>query len=230
MIGEAQNSDEFDLQERTQLFKEKLDTLEKIHKDILSELSDKCDETIEKITADIDELEMSKTSKLKEYDEDIKNLSLAYDAMIRDENEKQNSLSNEIKKIETEQKEYLASLQNQDTGSDDDLKKEKYDLAAKFQEDIRNSSAEFSRLSAGLKAEFDELLRKRNALSSDVSVLVSRYKNMDDEIHQDEVRLKYELSRRILEARKLIEAENNRKKEKLNMLDIMGNRDVSIFK
>ena len=30
MIGEAQNSDEFDLQERTQLFKEKLDTLEKI--------------------------------------------------------------------------------------------------------------------------------------------------------------------------------------------------------
>ena len=230
MINEAQNSDEFDLQERTQLFKEKLDTLEKIHKDILAELSDKCDETIEKITAEIDELEMSKTSKLKEYDEDIKNLSLAYDAMIRDENEKQNSLSNEIRKIETEQKEYLASLQNQDTGSDDDLKKEKYDLAVKFQEDIRNSSAEFSRLSAGLKAEFDELLRKRNALSSDVSVLVSRYKNMDDEIHQDEVRLKYELSRRILEARKLIEAENNRKKEKLNMLDIMGNRDVSIFK
>ena len=230
IISDAEKQSELDLSERTRIFKEKMDALDRVHNEIVEELAQKRDETITKITNEINALEIDKPNKLKEYEDDIDAIVEAYDTMLKNEKDKQNELAVQLKKARSEQEKFIANMHNEELNASTDFEAEKERLAKMHEENLIESQQEFKRLSDSLKQQFDRLVSERKALGRTVGDLVNHYRSIDDEIAQDELRLKYECNAKLLDVRKLFEKEQNRKKEKLSMLDILNDQDVDIFK
>ena len=58
--------------------------------------------------------------------------------------------------------------------------------------------------------------------NGEIASIVREYKRIDDEIAKKQLQLRYECNAKLLEVRKLLEEEQSRRKEKLNILDILN--------
>ncbi|MBO7676565.1 MAG: hypothetical protein J6S49_03520 [Erysipelotrichaceae bacterium] len=225
IIENAENYDEFDLTQRTQQFKEKLNELEKSHNRILDELAEKRNEAIDSIQAQIDNLELERVNKLKESEEQIKGISDAYKAMLQDEVDKQKVLTAEIKKVKAEEALFLENMQNQDLTTGDDFEAEKERLARIHEKNLSESKRKFNNISATLKSEFGELVDRRKLLDYEMKRLVDEFSRIDNSIADDQLRLKYEANSKLLGVRKLFEEDMAKKKGKLSLLDAFSDEE-----
>ena len=80
-----------------------------------------------------------------------------------------------------------------------------------------------------IRQEFESLVKEKKSIDAELADLVNKYKQVDDEVAQEELELKYEANARLLAVRKIFEEEQNQKKEKLSILDILNDDDVDIF-
>ncbi|MBQ3295639.1 MAG: hypothetical protein IJH00_04055, partial [Erysipelotrichaceae bacterium] len=229
IIENAENDDELDLTARTQAFKEKLNELEKTHNRIMEELAEKRDETINTIQQDIDNLEVDKTNRLKECEEQIKGISDAYKAMLQDEIDKQKVLSAEVKKVKAEEELFLENMQNEDLTTGDDFEAEKERLARIHEKNLAESKRKFNNISATLKSEFNDLVDRRKVLDYQMKDLIDRFSVIDNAIADEELKLKYESNSKLLGVRKLFEEEMTKKKGRLSVLDAFADEDHNLF-
>ena len=107
---------------------------------------------------------------------------------------------------------------------------EQVSLAEKEINILKESAEEFAKLSAELKQDFEKMVSDRESLLADINSLVDKYQEIDNDINRSELELKYECNAKLLEARKLFESEHSRRKQKLNLLDIMKDDSEDIFK
>lgn len=121
-------------------------------------------------------------------------------------------------------------MYNQELSLSKDYEVEKNRLAKEHQDNLAKATSEFNQLSNELKKEFDQLIGKRYSLPRELNAIISKYADIDNEIHKDEIALKNECNSKLFEMRKLIEDEYSRKKEQLSSLDILKDKDHSIFK
>ena len=229
LIKDAKQSGEDDLAARTKLFREKIDSLEKAHSEILAGLAGKRNDSIDMISKQIGELEIGKQNKLKQYEEEIQGLSQAYEAMLKDERDRQNSLNADIRKAKSEQEKFIDNMYNEDLNVTADYKEEKRRLQQLHETALKESADRFSEQSKALKESFDSLIRDRKILNAELASLVSEYKRIDDDISGKELELRYECNEKLLEVRKVLEEEQNRKKEKLSILDILNDDPGNII-
>ena len=221
LLKDAQEKGEEDLAERTKLFRSKLDSLEKAHSEILTSLVNKRDEQIDQISREIAELENGKQERLKQYEEEIHGLSSAYESMLRDERARQDSVNADIRKAKAEQEKFLANIHNEDLSLSSDFREEKKRLEEMHKLSLEESAAKFTAQSRALKQDFEDLINERKALNADIAFMVNEYKKFDDEIAEKQLQLRYECNEKLLEVRKLLEEDQQRRKEKLNILDIL---------
>ena len=222
LLSEAQDSDELDLTAQTRLFKDKLDALERNYNDTIDQLARKRDEALDKIAKEINDLDANKDNKLNEYEQQISSITTAYEALINQENERQNEIAIQVRKAKNEQDKFLANMHNESLSASSDFEEEKQILRDLHKRSLAESSDHFKQISADLKAEFDALVAEHQAISKELAYLVNRTQDIDNEIAQDELRLKYEFNSRLLDVRRLFEDEQDRKKQKLDILNIMG--------
>ena len=121
-------------------------------------------------------------------------------------------------------------MHNQELETIKDFDEEKAKLAQLHQDNLKESAEKFEVLSNNLKDEFDNMVTQRGVLLEDIDELVNRYQEIDNEISRSELELKYECNERLLDARRLFEDEQTRKKQKLSLLDIMSDDSEDIFK
>ena len=229
IIENAENDDELDLTARTQAFKEKLNELERSHSRILDELAQQRDETISTIQSEIENLEVDKTNRLKECEEQLKGISDAYKAMLQDEIDKQKVLSAEVKKVRAEEELFLENMKNEDLTTGEDFEAEKERLARIHEKNLAESKRKFNNISATLKSEFNELVDRRKILDYQMKDLIDEFSRVDNSIADEELRLKYESHPKLLGVRKLFEEEMSKKKGKLSVLDTFGDEDQNLF-
>ncbi|MBQ2584269.1 MAG: hypothetical protein II568_03740, partial [Erysipelotrichaceae bacterium] len=222
LLDDTREKGENDLAKRTKLFREKLDSLEKAHGEILTGLANKRNEAIDSISREIGQLEIDKQDRLKKYEEEIQALSTAYEAMLKDERDRQASMAADIRKAKAEQDKFINNMYNQDLNVSSDFKEEKKRLEQLHIDSLNESSAEFAAQSKALKESFDELISQRKALNGEIASIVREYKRIDDDIAKKQLQLRYECNAKLLEVRKLLEEEQSRRKEKLNILDILN--------
>jgi chromosome segregation ATPase len=221
LLSDARAEGENDLAARTKLFREKLDSLERSHNEILAGLSAKRNEAVDSISREIGELEAGKLEKLRTYEEEIENLSKAYDVMLKDERDRQTALTAEIRKAKTEQNKFISNMYNDELSISSDYNTEKKALEEMHQKSLEESAQQFAAQSQALKEEFEKLISQRKVLSAEFNSVLDRYKKIDDDISQQEIKLKYECNGKLLEVRKYLEEEQLRRKEKLSILDIL---------
>ena len=89
------------------------------------------------------------------------------------------------------------------------------------QKSLEESAQQFAAQSQALKEEFEKLISQRKVLSAEFNSVLDRYKKIDDDISQQEIKLKYECNGKLLEVRKYLEEEQLRRNEKLSILDIL---------
>ena len=207
-----------------------MDSLDRMHNQILAELADKRDEAIANIQKQIEELEADKPNRLKDYEEQLESISDAYEAMIKDEKAKQLAFSEQIKKAKHEQDVFIENIRNEELESIDDYRKQKDELEAIHRKNLDESSSEFNEISENIRQEFESLVKEKKSIDAELADLVNKYKQVDDEVAQEELELKYEANTRLLAVRKIFEEEQNQKKQKLSILDILNDDDVDIFK
>ena len=229
-MADIENESEADLTMRTQQFKEKMDSLDRMHNEILDELAAKRDEAIDGIQKQIEELEADKPNRLKEYEDQLESISDAYEAMIKDEKAKQIAFAEQIKKAKREQDLFVENMRNEELESIDDFRNEKDRLEEIHRQNLDESFSEFNNISENIRQEFEKLVSEKKALDADIADLVNKYKQVDDEVAQEELELKYEANARLLDVSTIFEEEQTIKKEKLSILDILNDADVDIFK
>ena len=229
LITDAQKQGDFNLVNRTQSFKKKIDNLEIAHNNLMYELAERRDLIIKQIQDEIDSLDASKPERLKSYEDEITSITSAYDAMLKDEQKKLDAINKHIKIASAEQEKFLSNMHNQHLTVSRNYDEERQRLIDLHNKNLEESSSDFKKISDDLKKEFDALLEKRNALSDKVTALVERYKKIDDEVAQDELELKYECNEKLFEARKLFENEHSKKKEELSILDILNDDFVDVL-
>ena len=230
LIEDTHRDGEKALTDRTRLFKEKLDSLDRSHNEILNELAKKRNDILNGITDEISELEVGRENRLEQYENEIKGISKAYDLMLKDENDKQQALSAQIKKARAEQDKFMANMYNDELTASSDFESEKKRLGVIHQNSLNQSAKEFKELSDSIKEEFEQLVASRKGITREIADLHERYKLIDDEIAQDELKLRYECNSKLLEARKMFEEEQSKKKEKLNLLDMLNDNARNLFK
>ncbi|MBQ2583171.1 MAG: hypothetical protein II577_04650, partial [Erysipelotrichaceae bacterium] len=230
VISEAENSEEFDLSKLTRQMKEKTDELERMHESVMLELGRKRDEILDQAAREISELEAGKELRLKEYEDEISGISMAYDALNRDEKLRKDVLSEQIAKANEEQKLFLDNMHKEELTAIEDFENEKLRLDQLHTESLQDSSEQFRRLSGDLKASFEKLMSERGVLIKDLDKIVERYKALDDEIARKELELKYECNSRLLDARKLFEDDRSRQIRRLSELDVFHDEAEDLFK
>ncbi|MBQ2510247.1 MAG: hypothetical protein II529_05440, partial [Erysipelotrichaceae bacterium] len=230
VISAAENSEEFDLSKLTRQMKEKTDELERMHESVMLELGRKRDEILDQAAREISELEAGKELRLKEYEDEISGISMAYDALNRDEKLRKDVLSEQIAKANEEQKLFLDNMHKEELTAIEDFENEKLRLDQLHTESLQDSSEQFRRLSADLKASFEKLMSERGVLIKDLDKIVERYKALDDEIARKELELKYECNSRLLDARKLFEDDRSRQIRRLSELDVFHDEAEDLFK
>ena len=150
--------------------------------------------------------------------------------MIKDEKAKQIAFAEQIKKAKREQDLFVENMRNEELESIDDFRNEKDRLEEIHRQNLDESFSEFNNISENIRQEFEKLVSEKKALDADIADLVNKYKQVDDEVAQEELELKYEANARLLDVRKIFEKEQTIKKEKLSILDILNDDDVDIFK
>ena len=230
VIAAAENSEEFDLSRLTQQMKEKTDELERMHESVMLELGRKRDEILDQAAREINELEAGKELRLKDLEDQISGVSLAYDALNRDEKLRKDLLSEQIAKANEEQKLFLDNMHKEELTAIEDFENEKFRLDQFHAQSLKESTEQFHRLSEDLRTSFEQLMNERGVLIKDLDKIVERYKDLDDEIAGRELQLKYECNSRLLDARKLFEDDRNRQIRKLNELDVLHDVTEDLFK
>ena len=230
VLSAAENDEAFDLTARTQQMKDKMNELEQLHGSVMLELGKKRDEILNAVAAQIDALEAGKADSLRKYEDEISGISLAYDALCRDEKVRQDVLSQEIAKASEEQRLFLENMHNEELSAIEDFESEKRHLDEIHQESLKSSSEQFAAISEELKRSFGKLVSERGVLIDDLDKIMERYKALDDEIARKELELKYECNSRLLDARKQFEADRVRQSEKLNELDVFHDDVEDLFR
>ena len=142
--------------------------------------------------------------------------------MLKDERERQALLSADIRKAKSEQDKFIENMYNEDLSVTSDFKEEKKALEDHHRASIEESSSKFNAQSRALKEDFDKLIGERKLLNGEIARILSDYKRIDDDIAKQQLKLRYECNGKLLEVRKLLEEEQNRRKEKLSILDIIN--------
>ncbi|MBR5754498.1 MAG: hypothetical protein IKX97_01565, partial [Erysipelotrichaceae bacterium] len=221
LIEDVDKEYENDLVKMTKEFRDTLDELEVTHKQILEQLATKRDEAIENINKEIENLDLTRTNRLKEFEDEVRKISSAYDVMLKDEHDKQNILNDHIAKAMSEQEKFIQNMHNQDLTAVTEYEKEKQRLADIHEENLKNSLDDFNQSSDNYKKEIEKLLFTKSELDNELSALLEKNRIIDEEIVEEELKLKYQCNTILFEARKLLEQRQNEKKKELNKLDIM---------
>ena len=164
VLSAAENDEAFDLTARTQQMKDKMNELEQLHGSVMLELGKKRDEILNAVAAQIDALEAGKADSLRKYEDEISGISLAYDALCRDEKARQDVLSQEIAKASEEQRLFLENMHNEELSAIEDFESEKRHLDEIHQESLKSSSEQFAAISEELKRSFGKLVSERDGL------------------------------------------------------------------
>ncbi len=205
----------------TRSFKQSIDELDNTHNEILLRLENERDAIIENITKEIEGLELTRNNKLKEFEAEVKNISLTYDAMLRDEQAKQDALSSKILKANAEQERFINEMYDKDDNAVMDYEQQKEKLQQMHQDSLKSTLNEFNQLTANLKQEFDSLLARKADLALELDGLVEKNRKIDESITEEELRLRYECKQMLTDAHKLLEQRRSKRKQELSHLDIL---------
>ena len=196
----------------------------------LIRLENERDQIIENITKEIEGLELARNNKLKEFEAEVKNISLTYDAMLKDEQAKQDALSNQIIKANAEQEQFITEMYDKKENTETDYEKQKEKLLQLHQDSLKSTLNDFNELTANLKQEFDSLLARKADLALELDELVEKNKKIDESIAEEELRLRYECNLMLSDAHKLLEQRRSKRKQELSHLDIMNDNKINVFK
>lgn len=230
VIANEVGDDSGDLVNKAKSFRERLNALEESHKQILTDLVNKRNETLDKIAGEIEELEATKPDRLQSYEDEITNISLAYDAMLRDEQVKQEKLNVMIGEAKKEQEHIMQSNKAELDMLAKELIDKKHEAAATANDELKNTANEFNELTANLKDEFDKLVNDKKILSKDLASLTNKFARIDEEVLNSTNALKDKYMSELLKVRKAIEEKRIRRQEELSKLDAMSHDVDDIFK
>ena len=222
LISDA-HEEEIDFMSVTKKFKDMIDELEKSHNKILVNLEEKRVSTIESIKKEIEDIDTTKPERLKQFEEEIVKLTDAYDAMLVDEREKQDVLSNELLIANRERE----KLEESTIASRNDIEKDyesiKQELNNSFTKRLEDSNSQFERLSTSLRKEFNDLVNTRNALNDDLSSLNDGFMKVDDNIRKEMMQLKNSYNTQLLTIQAEYDAKVKTNRERLKSIDTMSN-------
>ena len=230
LIDDAKNDDSIDLTAKTQEFKNKIDELEKAHTDMLDMLAKKRTELFDSITDEINMMAEGKADKLQSYENEITDIALTYEALLRDETNRQNRLNEEIIRNKEEHEKKIEDYNRQQLELADNFEERKLALEREFQESLNRNNSEFMAATQELKSEFDDLLGRRSTIIDALAGLKRKFDNVDERINISKANLKDDYNAKLMEIRKMLLDQENRKREKLSILDIMNDGIDEVFK
>lgn len=230
VVSDAVGDNDEELTNKAIAFRERLNALEESHKQILIDLDNKRNETLEKIAAEIEELDASKPERLKSYEDEIASISIAYDKMLRDEQNKQERINDLISQAKKEQDEMFDENNANFVNLEKDLINAKKLAASENEENIKNSANEFNATTASLKEEFDKLVAEKKNLSKNLASLADKFTRIDNEVFTFTVELKDKYMAELLKVRQVFEENRIRKQKELSTLDAMSGEVDDIFK
>jgi len=219
---EDANSEKVDLTGKAKKFAESIKTLEKAHYEIMAELENKRQETIENIKKEIMNLEKGKSAKLKTYSDQITDISLAYDALLRDEKAKQANLSSQIVEQGKQKNEILINAKNQLILTEEEYEQGKQALATRYQQSMKESTEDFTKSSNELKEEFTSLASKHRSITKDLSELTKRFTTLDNEINRAKNELQNKCNDQLQNVGEKINEVQKANKKKLDSIDMLG--------
>ena len=230
IIADA-NAEELDLIGRAKEFKQKLETLEKTHNEILQGLEERRLKALDSINKEIENLDDNNPEKLKVYEDEIVNISLAYDALLREETAKHENLNAQIAMANEE----AINNENESNKANSDYDLE-FNLNKKALDDeharaLQEYSDEFSRISDDYNREFTKLVKEKDNITNALGELSSDFNAVDEDINQSMLQLQKECSNKLTEIKKLYNEKLQSQRERLKLLDVMPNdRDIFLKK
>ena len=230
VVSDAVEDNGEELTNKAKAFRERLNALEESHKQILIDLDNKRNETLEKIASEIEELDASKPDKLKSYEDEIASISIAYDKMLRDEQNKQERINNLIKQAKKQQDEMLEENRAEYVGLEKDLVNARNEASSENKANIKAASDEFNATTASLKEEFDKLVAEKKNLSKNLANLADKFTRIDNEVFASTEELKDKYMSELLKVRQAFEENRVRKQKELSALDAMSGEVDDIFK
>ena len=150
-------------------FKEKLDELDRTHKDLMEKMEARKEETLEKIDREFHDVLFNDSSIESQYAEDFDELSNAYERLIAMEAEKQLKLQNDIDSINDI---YSHELNDYTVLAD------KYAAGSKYKKILDKVST-----------AVDILSEKKNNVLEELNDLLHKYNSIDDEINSKKEQL-----------------------------------------
>lgn len=229
LLNDASIDNENILTEQTKIFKEKINSLEESHSLILAGLLDKRNKVLDSIAAEIEQIDIDKPNKLKEYEDEISELSNVYGTMIKEEEIK---LSN-VKDLVAKAQEDFEILVKETKAKGDELQigyiQTKEALLSKNKKSLQEATANYIEVSANLKKELDKLMFDKNLLSMRLASYSSMRNDIDKEIFSGLSELKGKCMESILDLRRDLEQKRQEEQMTLSALDTLSGNNDSIF-
>lgn len=227
--GEVASEDE-DLISKTADFKNRLDNLEKSNVEILEKLQLKRNQALDQIAYEIDDLISGRSQTLRTYENDIQNISKSYEALIRDEISKQQSLNQELQNASesnrNEENEFNSSM----ISIKDQLVNDKSTLKQLLTSDESMVSVEYGSKIDSANIELKKFESVKDAMIEEVSKTRAIFEEIDDDIAQRKARLLAEYKTRLSEINKLYEKTLYEQKQKYRHIDVMKSDVLDVFK
>lgn len=230
-IADATNDGADELTIKAKAFKERLNALEESHKQILIDLDDKRNETLNKIAGEIEQLDASKPDKLKAYENEITDISIAYDKLLRDEQAKQERINDLISRAKQDEKKMLEEIDSTHSSLENALLETKKEIFEQSEQESKKAGREFNEITANLKEEFEKLVSEKSSLSKNIVSLADKFSRIDKEVFDSTQELKDKYMGELLKIRQEFDENRRKKQRELSALDTMsGSKVDDVFK
>ena len=221
LIDDA-NKEEVNLLDKTEEFKEKINKLESIHNEILKELENKREYAIQMINEEIDKLENEKPNKIKRYKDEISDISLAYEAMLKDEKAKQAKLKEDIESANLKTAQIEKNNEEELDKYEELFNKDKEELSQEYENDLKQTTGEYISKNKELTSELEKLVGSKESLALELTNLSKQFGIVDEDISNSVLALKKECNDKMEEIKQLYQNKLESNREELKLIDVMN--------